>query len=139
MSEDTIVIENGTTETEEISRTKKITGTAHKAFQVGLGAVDMTKDQVLGVANKAQTNTSELVSKLAERGAKVETQNRERVTDVVESGKKQTDESVQDAQGVLDSRIKAALKRMNIPTKDDIDALNDKLDKLAKKLDELDK
>jgi poly(hydroxyalkanoate) granule-associated protein len=139
MNQETIVIENGTVETEHVSLTYKITDTAHKALQVGLGAVDMTKDQVLGMANKAQNGTSEFVSKLAERGAKVETTNRERVNEVVESGKKQTDETVHDAQEALDSRIKAALQRMNIPTKDDVDSLNDKLDKLSKKLDELEK
>jgi poly(hydroxyalkanoate) granule-associated protein len=139
MTQETIVIENGVVETEQIPLTKKVTDTAHKALQVGLGAVDMTRDQVVNLAHKAQTNTSEFVNKLAERGAKVETTNRERVTEVVESGKKQTDETVHDAQEALDTRIKAALQRMNIPTKDDIDALNDKLDKLAKKLDELEK
>jgi poly(hydroxyalkanoate) granule-associated protein len=135
MSE-TIVVENNEVEQ---SYTQKVTDTAHKALQVGLGAVDYTKEQIVELAHKAQNSTSELVNKLAERGAKVETVNRERVSEVVESGKKQTDETVQEAQDVLDGRIKAVLQRMNIPTKDDIDALNDKLDKLAQKLEQLEK
>jgi poly(hydroxyalkanoate) granule-associated protein len=138
-----ITIQTETTETRV-----DVFGWAHKAVQLGLGATAMAQKEVVGLfertqkqvgdlVGKAQTNTTELVDKMVARGADVEKSGRNRLNTALENRKKQVDDTVAEAQDSLDGRIEAVLHSMNVPTKGDIESLNQKIAELTKKVNSL--
>jgi len=93
----------------------------------------------VGAVNLAQEEVEDFVNKLIERGEIAEKDGRKLVTDIFEKRKKQVKKVEKDAEKQFDSRIEDILSRLNIPTKSDIEALNDKIAQLTDKIDALKK
>lgn len=97
---------------------------ARKVLLAGIGAVAL-----------AQEEAEDFLDKLVERGEIAEKDARKLVRELMDKRKKQA----QKAESELDKRVQDLLERMNVPTKDDIEVLSEKIAGLAQKVDELKK
>lgn len=93
----------------------------------------------VGVVVLAQEEVEEFVNKLIERGEIAEQDGRKLINDVVENRKKQAQETKQATQEEFDKRLEGLLDRLNVPTRGDINTLNDKVTELTAKVEELKK
>lgn len=93
----------------------------------------------VGVVVLAQEEVEEFVNKLIERGEIAEQDGRKLINDVVENRKKQAQETRQATQEEFDKRLEGLLDRLNVPTRGDINTLNDKVTELTAKVEELKK
>ena len=97
-----------------------------KILYASIGAVALTQEEV-----------EKFVNKLIERGEIAEKDGRKLIKDIMEKRRKKGEEVQTDAQSQVDGRMKDILDRMNIPTKSDIESLNEKITILTEKIDEL--
>jgi poly(hydroxyalkanoate) granule-associated protein len=100
----------------------------HKILLAGIGAMALAQDEV-----------EEFVGRLVERGELAEADGKKLVKDVMERRKGQMKDEVKKVEDGFDKRVEAILARMNIPTKDEIAALNARIATLTQKVDELKK
>ena len=108
--------------TEEQSRVQEA---LHRVVLAALGTVGLVQDEVEHFVNKA-----------VERGEMAEKEARKTVQEVGEKRKgaeKQMDKSLKE----VDKRFEEMLAKLNIPTKNDITSLNEKIADLTKKVEEL--
>lgn len=110
-----------------------MTTLARKVLLASVGAVALTKDEI-----------EQFVSRLVERGEIAEQDGRKMVKDVLARRRAQTEQAEEEvekqmekAENVLDERIEAMLTRLNVPTKNDIDTLSQKITALSAKVDAL--
>ena len=103
-------------------------GNAHKLFQAGLGAVAMVQDEVVSLADK-----------LVEQGEATETKSRKRVDTFVDQRKKDSKDLTKRMEKQWNKQTENVLHRLNIPTRAEINSLNNKITRLTKKVDELKK
>jgi len=111
-------------ETVEVVVSSPVTQGSHKVVQASVGAV-----AIIG------SETGDVFDKLVERGEKVEKESWEQI-------RKAADQPRQEIGKVGDrvnSQIEKMLARLNIPTRSDIQALNQKVTTLTKKVGELNK
>ncbi|MGD8752686.1 MAG: phasin family protein [Anaerolineales bacterium] len=106
--------------TEEERRT--ILEMARKVLLAGMGAVALAQDEVEAFVNK-----------LIERGEIAEKDGKNLIADLREKRKKETKK----AESEVNKRIEEVLDRLNVPSKADIEALNQKIATLTEKIDEL--
>ena len=97
-----------------------------KILYASIGAVALTQEEV-----------EKFVNKLIERGEIAEKDGRKLIKDIMNKRRKKGEEVQADAKQQVDGRMKDILDRMNIPSKSDIDALNEKITILTEKIDEL--
>ena len=105
-----------------------IINNAHKLFQVGLGAMMLVQDEV-----------GNITTKLVEQGEEVEQKSRKRVDSFVEDRRKETKNLSKRAEKNWNKQMETFLHRMNVPTRAEINSLNNKITRLTKKVDELKK
>lgn len=118
-------------ETAESVEKSSLVNLAHRVLLAGVGAVGLAQDEV-----------EEFVDRLVDRGQMAEDDGKKVVRDVLEKRKKlfeHRSESMKRAGSELEQRVAEVVDKLNIPTKDEIEALNDKITALTKKLDELKK
>lgn len=108
---------------------------AHKLFQAGLGIVAVGQEWL----SDAQEETGGFVKKLLERGEALEQDGRKFVDTVIEKRKKQADDLMVRTEDQLETRVTQVLERLNVPSKEDINALTKKIDTLSRKVNELKK
>jgi len=98
--------------------------------------LEMTRKVLLasiGAVALAQEEIENFVDKLVERGEIAERDGKKLVREVMEKRKKEAKKG----QDEVEQRVDELLSRMNVPTKNDIDALSAKITALTKKVDEL--
>jgi poly(hydroxyalkanoate) granule-associated protein len=120
-------------EEEEDARVKSLREVYHKAFLAGVGAMTL-----------AQETASDYMCRFIERGERVEMKSRELLRERMAQRKYQvrkvtrrTKEKTAEAEDELQVQVGTLLDRMNVPTKNDIDALSSKIVSLTEKVDEL--
>lgn len=96
--------------------------TARKVLLAGIGAAALAQDEA-----------EEFINRLIERGEIAEKDGRSLMHEVIEKRKGRFSKLEDQAT----KRIEKALKRMNLPTKTDLDALSEKVAALSQKIDEL--
>lgn len=101
---------------------------ARKVLLASIGALALTQEEI-----------EKFVNKLIERGEIAEKDGRKLISDIKEKRRKKSEETQTDAEEQIENRMEGVLARMNIASKSDIDALNQKLTALNEKLDELNK
>jgi poly(hydroxyalkanoate) granule-associated protein len=104
---------------------------AHKVLLAGVGAAALAQDEI-----------EDFVNRLVERGEIAEADGKKMLKDITKKRKKVVDASAETTKKVssdLEKRIEEAMSKMNIPTKDEIEALGAKITALTKKVDELKK
>jgi polyhydroxyalkanoate synthesis regulator phasin len=89
----------------------------------------------IGAVSMAQEEIEHLVEKMVEHGEIAEKDARKLIDELVNRRK----EGAKKAEIELDKRIDQAMTRLNIPTRDDIEALSNKINQLSKKIDEIKK
>lgn len=101
---------------------------AHKVLLAGIGVVALTQEEV-----------EKFVAKLVERGEIAEKDGRNMLKDVMERRKKQAEEVRSETEEKVDRRLDEVLARLNVPTRDDIEALSKQIATLTRKVDALQK
>jgi poly(hydroxyalkanoate) granule-associated protein len=106
-----------------------------KIFLAGVGAAAVTREAL-----------RDWFAKLVERGERMEEDGRKLAHERMEKGKhrvrkvvKKRKEEVSAASDEMEKRIAGLMETMNVPSKDDIDALSAKIAELTEKVDELKK
>ncbi len=107
---------------------------AHRVLLAGVGAVALAQEEI-----------EDFVNRLVERGEVAEADGKKMLKDVLEKRKsvlEKTAEAIENPKKVVDDvekRVEEAIAKLNIPTKDEIEALGAKITALTKKVDELKK
>lgn len=102
--------------------------TTRKVLLAGVGAMALAQDEA-----------ESFVNRLVERGEIAEKEGRQLIKDMMEKRKKKAEDTVEKTESELDARVERILQRMNIPTRNDINALSRQITALSKKVDELKK
>jgi polyhydroxyalkanoate synthesis regulator phasin len=100
-----------------------------------LGLLRKTLLAAIGAAAVAQEEMEYLVNRLVERGEIAEREGRALLQDVTERRKRGT----ANVEKRFDAQMEAALSRVNLPSKTDIELVNAKIAELNARLDQLDK
>jgi len=103
----------------------------HKVLLAGIGAVSLAQEEI-----------EDFVNKLIEKGEIAEKDGRKMLEDIDKKRKEQTKKvkkQTDKAEKEMDKQLDSLLSRLNVPTKSDIDGLNDKIAALTQKIDELKK
>jgi len=87
----------------------------------------------MGAVALAQEEVEAFVNKLIERGEIAEKDGKKLIDDLKERRKKETKK----AEDEVNKRVEDVLDRLNVPTKADIEALNQKIATLTEKVEEL--
>lgn len=107
---------------------------AHRVLLAGIGAVALAQDEI-----------EDFINRLVERGQIAESDGKKLLKEILEKRKSvlaktaEPAEAPKQAADALDKRVEDAMARMNIPSKDEIEALSAKITLLTKKVDELKK
>ena len=102
----------------------------------GFHVLDLLRNPVLasvGAFSLAEEGLERLVNELIDRGEASEREGRK----IVDDYRKRTTKSRKDMEKRIDSRITEALKNFRLPTKKDVDALNRKINRLERRIDQL--
>ena len=102
----------------------KLVESLRKVLLASIGAVALAQDEI-----------EDFINRLIERGELAEKEGKNLMNEVVERRKKDGKKAEEE----VTTRVEEALKRLNIPTKSDIDGLSSKIASLSKKIDELKK
>ena len=97
---------------------------SRKVLLAGIGAVALAQDEI-----------EDFIGKLVERGEIAEQDGKRLFSEIMDKRKKSADK----AEDEFTKRVEEILDRMNVPTKDDINKLGQKITNLTKKVDELKK
>ena len=101
---------------------------ARKVVLATIGAVALTQEEL-----------EKFVNKLIEKGEIAEKDGRKLINDAREKRRKKSEDVKSGTESQIDRRMEDLLGRMNIPTKTDIESLNEKISALSEKIDELGK
>jgi polyhydroxyalkanoate synthesis regulator phasin len=113
-----------TAETPEPADRISLYEAARKVLLAGIGAVALAQDEI-----------EDFIDKLVERGEIAEQDGKRLFSEIMDKRKKSTEK----AEDEFTKRVEEILDRMNVPTKDDINKLGQKITNLTKKVDELKK
>jgi poly(hydroxyalkanoate) granule-associated protein len=91
----------------------------------------------VGAAALTKDKTQDLASRLVERGAQVRHEAQRMAEGAAESVARRTNEQAEQGQARIGRRMEGVLGRMNVPTREDIIAVNAKLSVLSAKVDAL--
>ena len=116
--------ETETTETAEVNDRISLLEASRKVLLAGIGAVALAQDEI-----------EDFIGKLVERGEIAEQDGKRLISEILDKRKKSADK----AEDEFTKRIEEILDRMNVPTKEDINKLGQKITNLTKKVDELKK
>ncbi len=139
--------------TQEIAptaETNAMVDAARKVLLASLGAIVLAQEELgnfMGdtenFINKLVEDAEAFINKLVERGALAEKDGRQLISEMLEKRthrpREAAHELVQRAESGLDKGMVDVLNRMNIPTKNDIEALTKKINTLSRKVDKLKK
>ena len=125
MTKATIEIQEETVEEKD---TNSMVVLARKVLLAGIGAVALAQEEV-----------EDFVVRLVDRGEIAEKDGRRLISDVLERRKKDVKKVGGRVSDGLEETIETVLHRMNIPTKEDINHLTQKINTLTKKVEELKK
>ena len=116
--------------------TKKKAAKKKSAKGKGFHVIDLLRSPVLasvGAFSLAEEGIERLVNEFIDRGEASEREGKK----IVDDYRKRTSKTRKDLEKRIDSRITEALKGFRLPTKKDVDALNRKLNRLEKRVDQL--
>ena len=130
----TIKMKQTVKDTAETVQKSSLMEAVHKVLLAGIGAAALAQEEI-----------EDFVNRLVERGEIAEADGKKMMKDVLEKRKQMVKmpakPSVQPKKitSDIEKRIEDLMAKMNIPTKDEIDALSAKITVLTKKVDELTK
>jgi polyhydroxyalkanoate synthesis regulator phasin len=89
----------------------------------------------IGAMALAQEEAQDFIDRLVERGEIAEQEGKDLMREMVEKRR----ERRREMKAGFNRRVEAAVRQMNVPTKDDIESLSAKITALSKKIDDLKK
>ena len=107
---------------EDLNSSNTLFQTARKVLLASVGAMALAQDEI-----------EDFVNRLIERGEIAETDGRKLMQEIKERRKA----NMGKAEDLFSSRTVSMIKRLNIPTKADIETLSEKIATLSKKMDEI--
>ena len=113
---------------EKFGQENVVVKTAHKGIQAGLGVVALGAEEIEAI-----------IKRLLEKGEVAEKDGRKMFDEWMSRGREPMNKYEEKVEGMLDHRIESVLGAMNIPSKNDIADLTQKIATLSKKVAELDK
>jgi len=108
------------------SENNNFLGNLRRVLLAGVGAVVLTQEEVEAFVNK-----------LVERGEIANKDGRRLINDIIRRPQKRMRNRTEKAEEEIDRRIERLITRLNIPTKAEIQSLNDRIAELSRKVDEL--
>ncbi len=111
---------------EERKRERAVVDTVRSVLLAGIGALALTKDELEAIVNR-----------LVERGELAEKDARSLLQDLIERRKKESEEWEDRITRALEPRLQRIIDRLNIPTRQDVEALSKRLSALERKIDRL--
>jgi poly(hydroxyalkanoate) granule-associated protein len=108
-----------------------VTGTVHKTFLFGLGAVALAQDEIIDLWK----NGDEIANKLVERGEEVSRKRREQISELVEKPQAQVKDVTKKAEESFEKYSDQVLTRINMPSVEDFEGLTKKFGTLNRKID----
>jgi poly(hydroxyalkanoate) granule-associated protein len=121
-------------DTAEAVQKSSLMEAVHKVLLAGIGAAALAQEEI-----------EDFINRLVERGEIAEADGKKMMKDVLEKRKQMVKMPAKPAvqpkkiTSDIEKRIEELMAKMNIPTKDEIDALSAKITVLTKKVDELKK
>ncbi|MCL4262005.1 MAG: phasin family protein [Anaerolineae bacterium] len=112
---------------------------ARKVYLVGLGTASYTVTTTTDAVKNVRTNAGDFSTKMLERGEDLEKKTRETVSKQREARQKSIRNTQKRLEKEFGKRMEALLHTMNIPSKNDINSLSNKVTKLNKKVEEMSK
>ena len=109
-------------EAKESQEKRSVTEVVRTVLLAGIGALALTKEEV-----------EQIVNRLVERGELAEKDARKVLEDLWSRRRQEVDRWA----GRLEERLEKALERLNVPRREDLDALEKRLAALERKLDAL--
>jgi poly(hydroxyalkanoate) granule-associated protein len=103
---------------------RSLTDSLRRVMLASIGAVALTKDEL-----------DSFIKKLVALGEVAEEEGKKLMTELTEKRKRKTGE----AEEMASTRVHEMMEKMDIPTRQDIKALSDKINALTKKVDDLKK
>ena len=101
---------------------EEILDSAHKIWLAGLGAMTVAEEE-----------GTRFFKKLVEKGEEFESRTKDHFQDVREKAENQ----VEKLGDTVDDQVTKALERLGVPSRADIESLSERVDELARKVDEL--
>ena len=106
----------------------KLTAAMRRLFLAGIGAAAL-----------AQEELETLVNRLVEKGEIVEEDGRKLLKETFERRKREVEETEKEIDARIERIVTQVLAQLNIPTRSDIETLNQRIAELTKKIEELQK
>jgi poly(hydroxyalkanoate) granule-associated protein len=91
----------------------------------------------IGGAVLVQEEIEDFINKCVEKGQLAEKDGKSLLKDLLKKRKKETKEKVASLESTIDGRIESILAKMHIPSKEDVQKMNEKLEQVLGKLDQL--
>ncbi len=114
----------GTQQTEEERST--VSATVRSVLLASIGALALSKEEL-----------DKILARLVEKGELTQKEAQKVIDEVLERQKKEASTWEQRLASELEKRMESVLKRLNMPTRKDIEALEAQIETLSKKLEEL--
>ena len=130
----TVKVKQTVKDTAETMQKSPLVEAVHKVLLAGIGAAALAQEEI-----------EDFVNRLVERGEIAEADGKKMVNDVLEKRKHMAKKPAMHSDqpkklaSDIEKRIEEVMAKLNIPTKDEIDALSAKITALTKKVDELKK
>lgn len=86
-----------------------------------------------------QEEIEDFINRCVEKGELAEKDKKSLISDLSSKSKKLTQDTLSSLESTIDNRLEAILKKMHIPTKEDVSKMNEKLERVLDKLDQLEK
>ncbi|NJN53705.1 MAG: hypothetical protein HC804_02470 [Anaerolineae bacterium] len=110
-----------------------------KVYLVGLGTAGYTVSLTTDTAKNVRNNSADFSTKLLERGEEMDKKTRESLSKQAEERQKSIRKTQKRLEKEVGKRMESLLHAMNIPSKNDINSLSNKVTRLNKKVEEMSK
>jgi len=130
----TVKVKQTVKDTAETVQKSPLVEAVHKVLLAGIGAAALAQEEI-----------EDFINRLVERGEIAEADGKKMMKDVLEKRKQMVKMPAMPSHqpkkitSDIEKRIEEVMAKLNIPTKDEIDALSAKITALTKKVDELKK
>lgn len=118
---------------EQEAKDNVVVTSVRKVYLASWGAVSYATD----FGQNSLNNIGEISGKLVDKGEEIEKSTRETVSKEVSSRQKDLQKRTKKLEKEANKRVEGLLHYVNIPTRSDINKLNNKVARLSKQLDEL--
>lgn len=142
LNETVAVVDETTVETEKTN----LLEAARKVLLAGIGAVVVASESAEKSINRFLEDAEHFVEKLIERGEIAEKDGRQLINEMVEKRRATAQEAAdkaregaKNAEATLSSRVDELVTRISVPTREDIQALTQKVNLLNRKVEQLKK